>query len=76
MQGFNFKSLLVLDKPTSRFDGGKQNRLPSTAYNMVFSSSAIGATGFQMAFGDGDSSTLENPSHTYTKNGNFDVELM
>ncbi|OSZ76845.1 hypothetical protein CAP36_10440 [Chitinophagaceae bacterium IBVUCB2] len=35
-----------------------------------------GATGWQWDFGDGGTSTLQNPSHTYTAYGNFDVTLI
>lgn len=37
---------------------------------------AGGATGWQWDFGDGGTSTLQNPSHTYTAYGSFDVRLI
>ena len=35
-----------------------------------------GATGWQWNFGDGNTSTAQNPSHTYTTYGNFTVTLI
>lgn len=35
-----------------------------------------GATGWQWDFGDGNTSTLQNPSHTYTSYGSFTVTLV
>lgn len=35
-----------------------------------------GATGWQWDFGDGGTSVLQNPSHTYTTYGSFDVTLI
>jgi gliding motility-associated-like protein len=35
----------------------------------------IPVTGWEWVFGDGTSSTLEDPSHTYTNQGNFTVSL-
>jgi len=38
--------------------------------------SSINATSWNWAFGDGGTSTLENPSHTYLTNGNFVITLI
>ncbi|HRF17257.1 MAG TPA: PKD domain-containing protein, partial [Chitinophagaceae bacterium] len=35
-----------------------------------------GATGWQWDFGDGNTSTLQNPAHTYTSYGSFTVTLV
>jgi gliding motility-associated-like protein len=40
-----------------------------------FTDNSTGATGWQWDFGDGGSSTLRSPSHTYTSAGNFTVTL-
>ncbi len=42
----------------------------------TFTSSAPGATGWSWTFGDGDSSTLQNPSHTYLAPGLYNVNLL
>ena len=40
-----------------------------------FSDSSIGASDWMWNFGDGDTSTLQNPVHTYATGGAFDVTL-
>jgi hypothetical protein len=40
-----------------------------------FSDSSVGATSWLWRFGDGDSSLMQNPSHTYEGTGAFDVYL-
>ncbi len=40
-----------------------------------FSDSSLGATSWLWRFGDGDSSTLKNPVHSYTEAGSYDVYL-
>ena len=37
--------------------------------------SSIGATGWQWDFGDGETSTLQNPTHFYKCPGTYDVSL-
>ena len=39
-------------------------------------STSLGATTYIWHFGDGGSSTLKNPVHTYTANGNYNVTLV
>lgn len=41
-----------------------------------FTNTSFGATTYKWYFGDGDSSTLQNPSHTYATNGNYSVTLV
>jgi hypothetical protein len=40
-----------------------------------FSDSSLGAAAWKWRFGDGDSSGLQNPVHTYLTGGTFDVRL-
>ena len=40
-----------------------------------FNSTSTNATSYEWDFGDGQTSTLENPSHTYSEGGNFTVKL-
>ncbi len=40
-----------------------------------FNNQSGNATSFQWNFGDGNSSTTENPLHTYSSSGNYDVTL-
>ncbi len=43
--------------------------------NVNFSNTSSNATTYEWDFGDGSTSTLENPSHTYTTGGVFSVKL-
>lgn len=43
--------------------------------NVSFDQTVTGATAWKWYFGDGDSSTLENPTHYYNQDGNYTVEL-
>jgi len=51
-----------------------------SARNCTFDSSAstddVGIVSYTWTFGDGSSSSLANPSHTYPANGNFGVTLV
>ncbi len=69
------KPILVLNKPHSDFTATNNSacRAPLTTY---FTNNAGGATSFKWYFGDGDSSQLPNPSHTYTTSGNYNVVLV
>jgi len=42
---------------------------------VTFNDASSGATSWNWDFGDGQSSTLQNPSHTYTTGGSFNVQL-
>lgn len=43
--------------------------------DVQFYANSVGATQWLWSFGDGDSSSLENPIHTYNMFGNYDVTL-
>ncbi len=43
--------------------------------NAIFNCSVPNATGWLWNFGDGGTSTLQNPSHLYTNTGNYNVTL-
>jgi gliding motility-associated-like protein len=69
------KAILVLEKPRADFTAVKTSACkPPLTTN--FTSNAIGATSFKWFFGDGDSSILQNPTHTYGSVGNYDVVLV
>lgn len=59
----------VIGLPTATFVGVQNDNVVN------FSPTASGATAYFWEFGDGNTSTEENPSHTYTKNGMFEVKL-
>lgn len=61
----------------------KVNPLPNSNFTNVndkrtvnFTSSSTNATTYAWSFGDGATSTLENPTHTYAADGSFDVTLI
>lgn len=45
-------------------------------YDVSFMNTSTHATSYHWDFGDGQTSTETNPTHTYTGNGIFDVELI
>jgi PKD repeat protein len=47
-----------------------------TPLAVQFTDISNGALTWNWSFGDGDTSTLQNPSHTYTTNGTYDVMLI
>lgn len=48
----------------------------STAYNTInFTNTSSNATSYSWSFGDGNSSLLENPTHTFTTDGTYTVRL-
>ncbi len=51
-----------------------QLTLPDTA-SVSFTDQSVGATAWLWNFGDGDTSTLQNPTHIYTYTGSFPVAL-
>jgi PKD repeat protein len=47
----------------------------ANAGTVVFTNTSTGGTSYAWDFGDGNSSTEENPSHTYAANGEYTVTL-
>jgi gliding motility-associated-like protein len=69
------KNIRVLARSTAAFSGTNTVgcRPPLT---VNFTSTTTNAAAWQWNFGDGGISTLQNPSHTYTAFGNYDVTLI
>ena len=68
------KNISVLTKPVLVFSGNNTSSCkPPLTVN--FTSTVSGATTYSWNFGDGTSSSLANPSHTYTTYGTFTVGL-
>lgn len=65
----NAASLHILPAPTAGFSSSQNGATVS------FNNLSINATGFIWDFGDGLTSTLPHPSHTYLQEGNFTVTL-
>lgn len=42
---------------------------------VIFTDASTGATSWNWDFGDGQTSTTQNPTHTYTSGGSFNVQL-
>lgn len=71
-----FRTVSVLNKPTADFTGTNTSacRAPLT---VSFTNSSPGfGNGYQWNFGDGNTSNLPNPTHTYLTEGVFDVTLI
>jgi gliding motility-associated-like protein len=69
------KSITVLGKPTAAFTA-INNAGCSVPLTVQFSSAAsLGGVSYYWNFGDGTNSTLQNPTHTYTTVGSYDVSL-
>jgi hypothetical protein len=43
--------------------------------NVTFTNTTTNSTTWQWSFGDGNTSTLENPTHTYASNGSYVISL-
>lgn len=69
------RSIVVLPKPTAVFTGVNTAscKVPLT---VPFANASIGGSTYMWDFGDGQTSTLTNPVHTYTAFGNFIVKLI
>lgn len=66
------KSLLE-GKPVATFTWTPTNL--DAPVTVSFKSNSINATEFSWDFGDGNTSTLENPTNTYTVAGTYEVNL-
>jgi gliding motility-associated-like protein len=69
-----FKTITVNDKPIVDFivDDSASCQAPFT---VQFTDLTAGAASWQWDFGDGGTSTAQNPSHTYAAVGNYNVTL-
>ena len=69
--------ITVYSKPTSNFNGlPRTGCFPLTvSFNDLSAAGSGTITSWLWNFGDGVTSTLQNPSHTYTAAGNFTVSL-
>lgn len=69
------KTIRVLPKPVAAFTSDQRGRCqPDLTVN--FQNQSTGAASWIWNFGDGATSTAQNPSHTYTSYGNFTVTLV
>jgi len=68
------KNVTVVSPPTAAFTATNVSacKAPLTTQ---FTDQTVGATSWLWNFGDGTTSVVQNPSHTYTSSGNFQVSL-
>ena len=69
------KAIQVLSKPSTDFTSSNTNAC-KPPLTVSFSQATSGAVIFKWFFGDGDSSSLSNPTHTYSTYGSFSVTLV
>lgn len=63
----------ALAKPVANFSFSGDNNFAPT--QIIFSNSSSDAASYYWEFGDGQTSTLQNPTHIYTAGGIFNVTL-
>jgi gliding motility-associated-like protein len=66
--------ITILPEPNVNFVGSPRTAC-STPLTVNFTNFSLGGQSYLWDFGDGATSTLTNPSHTYTTYGNFTVKL-
>ncbi len=69
------KTITVLSLPTPGFTAPDTTDC-KVPYTVNFSDASVGATAWSWNFGDGGTSTQQNPSHTYNTLGNYNVKLI
>lgn len=69
-----FKTVVVLDRPIANFIAD-DSLLCQAPYNVQFTDQSPGATSWLWDFGDGTTSTEQNPAHLYNTSGNYTVSL-
>jgi gliding motility-associated-like protein len=68
------RQITILPKPSVTFTGNPVSSC-SAPFTVNFTSNSPTAATYLWDFGDNNTSTLPNPSHTYTTTGNFNVTL-
>ncbi|MCK9611409.1 MAG: M4 family metallopeptidase [Bacteroidales bacterium] len=66
----------VASPTDAEFSANSSNPCSSAPYTAQFNNLSINANSYLWYFGDGTTSTLASPSHTYTSNGTFNVKLV
>lgn len=69
------KAITVQPKPTAAFSTSDISSCKAP-YTVNFSNQSTGAGSYSWDFGDGSTSTLQNPTHTYNTIGSFTVKLV
>ena len=66
----SYKNFIYIDPPIGEYIYNEDCINP---YKKVFTDLSIGADRWSWNFGDGDTSTLQNPTHTFIKTGTYQV---
>ena len=74
-QATQTKSITVIAKPSASFIASPLTSC-STPIDVNFSNTSTGSVATEWLFGDGSTSNLTNPSHSYTTPGNYTVTLI
>lgn len=70
------RTIQIIDKPNPAFTADKTSACqPNLAVQFTDNTPDPGITQWLWDFGDGQTSTQQNPPHTYTRTGSFDVKL-
>lgn len=72
------QDILISDLPVASFTSNPAipGAIPISSGYISFTNTSINAVSYLWTFGDGNSSTEVNPSHTYTETGNYCVTLI
>ncbi|WP_082120665.1 PKD domain-containing protein [Pedobacter sp. BMA] len=65
----------IVSPPVAAFTVSPGNELSIPNYTFGFKDVSMNAVSWEWTFGDGASSTLQNPNHTYAENGTYTVTL-
>ena len=69
------KKVVIVNRPSASFSASASN-VCKVPFTVSFTNSSTGADSYQWLFGDSSVSDKPNASHTYTKEGFFDVKLV
>ena len=70
------KAVVIVNNPVANFTASTTTTGCQAPFTVTFKDQTTpGASAWLWNFGDGNTSTLQNPSHTYTSTGSFDVTL-
>jgi gliding motility-associated-like protein len=70
-----YKSIKVIPRVKASFNADKTTTCKAP-FTVQFNNLTAGATSYHWLFGDGTTSVLQNPAHTYMLDGSYDVTLI
>ena len=70
-----FKIITILPQPTTSFSGDDTTSCQAPL-TVNFTNQSVNGVSYQWNFGDGATSNSQNPAHTYTTAGNYNVTLI